>query len=163
MKNTFSIIIIAALFAFFINACGNSLDYQGNSSNDDNSVNDSYNDNSVNGSASPRPSGIPGVNPLCTEVMGVDGAEGFLFKPVSESDGNLVVLFPKEFTKPFLKVEITTLLGVVEEGVFSSVGNGDRMHYRFSMPGSFYQGRIVAFDDNQECVWEVTDTSVRQD
>ncbi len=67
---------------------------------------------------------------------------GIRWKPVSEGDGNLVVLTPSQFP------ETTTLLigannATIE--IAESVGrtNGDRATYRFNRPGSAYPSNIV--------------------
>ena len=102
-------------------------------------------------------------NPVCSGVMDVDGADGFLWKPVSESDGNLVVLFPREFEAVFLEVQVFTSGGQSESGRFTGFANGNRQHWRFSMPGSSYDGTVVATSLNGECVWTVSNPSGRQD
>lgn len=99
-------------------------------------------------------------NPICNGNNSVNGT-GFLFKPVSASNGNLVVLFPTVFESEFLSVKIMRLDGTVEEGEFSGFNNGQRQHWRFSMPGEFYLGTITAESLNGECTWIVPDTSKR--
>ena len=104
-------------------------------------------DDSVNGS---------GSNPVCLEIQNIGG--GFLWKPISESNGNLVVLFPKEFTETFQSVTVNG-----ESGNFSGFANGDRQHWRFSLPGGDYQSpaTIIAESLNGECQWIVSNTSER--
>lgn len=73
----------------------------------------------------------------------VNGSEtsgaGFLFKPVSESDGNLVVLLPPRLAG---LVKGLSLIGpngeVIETGRYTGNGNGGRDHYRFSRNGGQY-------------------------
>lgn len=68
---------------------------------------------------------------------------GFLWKPVSESNGKLVVLLPSSLAGKVSAAEIhsslppsdTTLL---ESGKFSSNANGGRDHFRFSNAGGAY-------------------------
>lgn len=67
---------------------------------------------------------------------------GFLWKPVSESDGNLVILLPSSYHEccevsvyPYPYTNSSTL---IETGDFKSRANGDRPHYRFEHPGSYY-------------------------
>lgn len=99
-----------------------------------------------------------GENPICLSVQGIDGPNGFLWKPISESNGNLVVLFPTEYSVKFESVVIDG-----EQGRFADFANGNRQHWRFSKPGSQYLGRVVAESMNGECVWQVSNPSERQD
>lgn len=67
------------------------------------------------------------------------GEAGFLFKPISDSDGKLAVLLPPRLAG---LVKGVTLVGpngeVIESGRYSGNGNGGRDHYRFSKPGGDY-------------------------
>lgn len=73
--------------------------------------------------------------------VGVPGSgdTGFLYKPVSESDGKLVVLLPPRLSG---LVQGLTLIGpngeVIEQGRYTGNGNGGREHFRFSKPGAQY-------------------------
>jgi len=73
--------------------------------------------------------------------LGVSGSgdTGFLYKPVSESDGKLVVLLPPRLSG---LVKGLTLIGpngeVIEQGRYTGNGNGGREHFRFSKPGAQY-------------------------
>jgi hypothetical protein len=135
------------------------------SSDKDSQVNtDSNNDNSdnsynVNDDDS---SDISSVE--CSDgIQGVDGAEGFLWKPQGDSDGNLVILFPSEYTDRFLSVKVQTLDGVVESGTFSGFSNPDRQTWRFKSSGDAYLGTVTVDLGNQECIWKVEDPSIRND
>jgi hypothetical protein len=72
-------------------------------------------------------------------VVAGSGDTGFLFKPVSESDGKLVVLLPPRLSG---LVKGLTLVGpngeVLEQGRYTGNGNGGREHFRFSKPGAQY-------------------------
>jgi hypothetical protein len=78
-----------------------------------------------------------------TAAGGAYGSEasgaGFLFKPVSESDGKLVVLLPPRLTG---LVQGLSLVGpngeVIESGRYTGNGNGGREHFRFSRAGAQY-------------------------
>ncbi len=67
------------------------------------------------------------------------GDTGFLYKPVSESDGKLVVLLPPRLTG---LVKGLTLIGpngeIIEQGRYTGNGNGGREHFRFGKPGAQY-------------------------
>jgi hypothetical protein len=67
------------------------------------------------------------------------GGGGFLWKPVSEGDGNLVVLLPASMRGQVAAVYIQKGGSTVESGRFSGdTHNGGRPHYRFSQPGAGY-------------------------
>lgn len=71
--------------------------------------------------------------------------DGFLWKPVSEKDGNLVVLLPTSFRGDVQSVQIINEENkVVEEGEFSGdTHNGNRPHFRFDKPGGLYGENIT--------------------
>jgi hypothetical protein len=67
------------------------------------------------------------------------GPAGFLWKPVSDSDGKLAVLLPTRFTGQVASVSILSPSGqLMERGRNTGVGNGGREHFRFSRPGSAF-------------------------
>jgi hypothetical protein len=67
------------------------------------------------------------------------GSSGFLFKPVSDSDGKLAVLLPSQLAG---LVKAVTLVGpngeILEKGRYTGNGNGGRDHFRFSKTGGSY-------------------------
>ena len=97
-----------------------------------------------------------GTNPICLTVQ--DIGNGFLWKPVSESNGNLVVLFPKDFTETFQSVTVNG-----ESGNFSGFANGDRQHWRFSKSGAEYEAPAIvkAISMGGECEWVIPNPSER--
>ena len=111
--------IIASFLILGLSGCGMDV---GNSDDDNFEIgNDNRVDNSVRygGEEDSEAGGVggrdarDGVNPDCSTgvVSGADGSLGFLWKPVSESDGNLVVLFPESYDVRFEKVEAEILGG----------------------------------------------------
>lgn len=93
-----------------------------------------------------------GVNPNCSaNPFGADGANGFLWKPVSDTRGSLVVLFPSDYDVQFERVVAVRLDGSLEQGAFSGFANGNRQHWRFSDSGDQYTGELQIFDEAQEC------------
>lgn len=68
----------------------------------------------------------------------------FLWKPESESDGKLVVLFEKGVY--FDEVWAENLLGGFDPGNYVGLTNGGRATYRFSEKGSEYTGLLLADD-----------------
>ncbi len=96
---------------------------------------------------------------------GAGGAGGFLWKPISDSNGNLVVLMPSEISSEVESVVIKDKNGnVLESGKFSAIANGGRAHFRFSKPGSAY-GQSVTVEaklkNGRVCQFQVGDTSKR--
>ena len=67
------------------------------------------------------------------------GTSGFLFKPVSDSDGKLAVLLPPNLAGLVQSVSLVGANGeVIESGRYGGNGNGGRDHYRFTRPGGQY-------------------------
>lgn len=94
-----------------------------------------------------------------------DGNEGFLWKPISETTGKLVILFPSALTGKIDSVKL--VFGSSEEfGRSGGVGNGNREHFRFQNPGPSYPDntKVVAIL-KAGCVisYTIPDTSVRLD
>ena len=78
-----------------------------------------------------------------TEAASVASPEqaGIVWKPVSESDGNLVILTPSSFDSA--SVTITDAEGnVIDTGTSMGRTNGNRHTYRFSMPGAGYGNNV---------------------
>jgi len=104
---------------------------------------------------------------ITAESSPEDGPEGFLFKPTSESDGNLVVLLPSKF-----KEQVESLLlkdsedNEIEQGRSTAYANGDREHFRFSKAGSDYSENLkveVKFKDGTSTTYTIADPSQRYD
>ena len=101
----------------------------------------------------------------------LDGSGGFLWKPVSDSNGNLVVLLPKDLKDAVSKVEIYSALPPTEanklgSGKFSANANGDRPHYRFEKPGASYGENVYVVatkNDGSTVEWMIEDASKRND
>lgn len=93
---------------------------------------------------------------------------GFVWKPISESDGRLVVLLPPQYRG---RVRATFLAHgdgtVIEMGRFSGDDiNGNRPHYRFSRPGAGYgQNLFVVSDltDGHTVHWPIANGASRVD
>jgi len=83
--------------------------------------------------------------PKLDELIGAPGpGGGFIWKPVSEGDGKLVVLLPASLTDSIRAGWIADEEGeVVEVGRFTTDShNGGREHYRFSLPGRGYGNNL---------------------
>lgn len=103
--------------------------------------------------------GETGDGVSCVGVGGPDGEGGFLWKPASDKDGNLVILFPARFDKQFIAVYVEDLEGGVEEGSFAGFTNPDRQTWRFSRNGAEYTGVVRADLIVEECEWRVPEPS----
>ncbi len=126
----------------------------------------------TNSGGSSETGGIPGSGSSISGSQAIDGSGGFVWKPVSESDGNLVVLLPTELKGLISKVEIHSSLPPSEasklaEGKFSGDDdNGERPHYRFPNPGSEYGDNVhvVGYkDDGTTVTWEIGNGGQRYD
>ena len=73
------------------------------------------------------------------------GPRGFLWKPVSDSDGKLAILTPPNLTGKIASVRVLSPTGqLIEQGRNGGVGNGGREHFRFSRGGAgFPSGSVV--------------------
>lgn len=83
----------------------------------------------------------------------------FLWKPASESDGKLVVLFP--FTIRLETVQSITVNGKDKPNRVTQDGaNGDRIHARFGKPGSAYGKKAevkLTTKSGKEYTWVIPD------
>ena len=116
-------------------------------------------------------SGEIDINTIAGEQQ-LDGADGFLWKPVSEGDGNLVVLLPTELRGLIDRVEIHSSMPpspetLLEEGRFDGDDkNGNRLHYRFEQPGAEYGDNVnlVAYRTDGEAIfWNIANGADRHD
>ncbi len=98
------------------------------------------------------------------------GSGGFLWKPVSESDGKLVVLLPSQLTGNIRAAGIYSSLPASEETLIESgrfAGdhkNGGRAHFRFSQSGASYPNGslVVAHLNNGNTIhFQIGDSSRR--
>ena len=73
---------------------------------------------------------------------------GFLWKPVGENSGRLVILLPPQYTGKAGSVHVASGDGqVLDVGVYTGVGNGGRTHWRFPQKGGAYGNNILAVAD----------------
>jgi|GEM_PF-809439 len=95
------------------------------------------------------------------------GDAGFLFKPISDSDGRLAVLLPSGLAGLVKGVALMGQNGeVIESGRYSGNGNGGRDHYRFSKPGGDYPDGLtvqVTLLTNEIVRYLVRETSERME
>jgi hypothetical protein len=110
------------------------------------------------------------VAPLEANGNVFDGAEGFLWKPISHNQQRLAVLLPKEHTYNIEKVILRDSAGnEIEQGIFSSIGEGGpnaREKFNFAKKGGEYPPDLVAemwTKDGQVIRWKIPDPSQRYD
>lgn len=86
------------------------------------------------------------------------GTGTFLWKPVSDNNGNLVVLLPSSYNG---KVSSVSVNG--ESGNYTGIHNGNRTHWRFSKPGAAYGNnvRVVAKTSGGNASWTVPNGAAR--
>jgi len=95
------------------------------------------------------------------------GDPTFLWKPKSDSDGKLAILFPAQYRLE--NVTGASLVGASGQKerssrVYHTGVNGDRIHARFSKSGSGYGGRvkvILSFKDGSTRGWSVPNGAQR--
>ncbi len=98
----------------------------------------------------------------------VDGPNGFLWKPQSESDGKLVTLLPENLRGKVQGVEIQSADGrVLDRGKFSGdQKNGGRPHFRFGKSGAAYGNNVkvvATLNDGKKVAWNVGNGAARND
>jgi len=93
------------------------------------------------------------------------GSSGFLFKPVSDSDGKLAVLLPPNLAGLVQSVSLVGANGeVIESGRYAGNGNGGRDHYRFTKPGGQYSDGLsvmATLTNGQLVKYIINETSQR--
>lgn len=99
----------------------------------------------------------------------IDGAGGFLWKPVSNNQGSLAVLLPPELTGSISALKLLDSSGnVIEEGRFThdGTGEGGRTKYSFNKKGGDYGDNLtirVELTDGNVRTWTIPDGSKRYD
>ena len=71
-----------------------------------------------------------------------------LWKPVSDSNGNAVVLFTQNMGDG-LVIQDADTGRVIEAVTFDTIANGGRYHYRLKHPGSYYKNVFIIGDNGQ--------------
>ena len=119
----------------------------------------------------------------CNYDLGLDGSGGFLYKPESEKNGNLVVLLPSYLPNADLvlverklkkkrkkKCDAGTLNGrkcerKKEALWFNGRHNGDRQTWYAARPGARYKSkrRVMAWVDDEVYCWKIGKSSERND
>ncbi len=109
----------------------------------------------------PAPAPAPAPDSTPTTTTAADGSISgthILWKPVSDSNGNLVILLPSNYSNTGVAV-LSPDGKVLDTGRYVGRTNGNRPTYRFSRPGrSFPDGSILRVGSRQ---YTVPDTSRR--
>lgn len=117
------------------------------------------------GGAASGASGKPGKSGGKTEKL--DGPGGFLWKPVSDSNGKLVVLLPPKLAGQAKSVEVQDASGkTLAKGRYTGDANGGRPHFRFDKPGAAFGSdvRVVAtLADGQKVTYPIKNGAARND
>ena len=127
------------------------------------------------GAATPKPA--PAAKPASpstetTPRSPTDGVgTGFLWKPVSESNGKLAVIFPRNYTGKIARASLHSGFPVtdanrLEDGIYSTTGNGNRMTWRFSKSGGGYPAPTYAtahLKDGSSVTYMVSTPASRSD
>lgn len=96
---------------------------------------------------------------LLTATLVMANSPQFLWKPVSESNGKLVVLFPSAIR--IGTVQEITVNGVNKpDRVTQDGANGDRIHARFGKPGSAYGKQVevkLTTKGGKDYTWVIPD------
>ncbi|MCB0328865.1 MAG: hypothetical protein KDD70_04360 [Bdellovibrionales bacterium] len=99
--------------------------------------------------------------------VSVDGADEFVFKPESESDGKLVILLPTEYSRRVADLLLKDENGnIIERGRGTGVANGNREHFRFERAGADYPENLVVevrLTSGELVQYEIADPSQRYD
>ena len=144
------------LIALLLNAC----DVGSNIGNKSNSNKNSNNDNSIN---NVNNTDDKSTNGDCNNININDGNEGFLWKPVSESDGLPVVLLPAELEKAEA-VFVKNLNDEFEQARFSGFTNPDRQTWRFSISTSEMLNNLLFIQTSEKtCTIDLVNKDIRQD
>lgn len=106
----------------------------------DREENDIFNDSDDGGGPPPISNNINDDDDNDLPSDGLKGDNTFLWKPVSESNGKLVVLIPANLSGSPVG---TVIVNDNESGKYSGNHNGNRDHFRFSKPGSAYGNAVT--------------------
>lgn len=119
---------------------------------------DADGDSDGGGTTSPPITGGEGIGPV-----GQSG--GFLWKPISESNGKLVVLLPPQYTGQVSGQYVASPDGSpLDSGNYGGVHNGGREHYRYSKPGGSFPGgshAVAMLKAGGSVHWTIPNTASR--
>lgn len=109
----------------------------------------------------------PNVNQPTRTGTKIDGPNGFLFKPQSDSTGKLAIHLPKELAGKVDNVVVKDASGkVLDNSSVTGNGNGDRDLFRFKKQGGDYGNNLTIearLKDGSIRTWAIGDGSARHD
>ena len=96
------------------------------------------------------------------------GLGGFLWKPISEGDGNLVILLPSGLTGNVENLSVSGADGsAISSNIrYTGVHNGGREHFRFDDPGAAYGNDLTVtahLKDGETISWSIPNGGSRVD
>lgn len=121
------------------------------------------------GGSTPQPSKRP-PNASCTGGI-LDSTQHLLYKPVSDTSGNAVIVFDSKYSREFTSVKIQLRDGTFLDGWWHGLelwGNpdsfGPRQHWRTNVRASQVADNalIIASDLTQECRFQIPGSSSRR-
>lgn len=93
------------------------------------------------------------------------GSGGFLFKPVADTNGKLVVLMPSKLAGMINSVKLYDPAGtLLEKGNYTGNGNGGRDHFRFRKTGGNYPDGLfveATLTTGDKVLYRIPETSQR--
>jgi hypothetical protein len=93
------------------------------------------------------------------------GSSGFLFKPIADTNGKLVVLMPSKLAGMINSVKLYDPAGnLLENGNHTGNGNGGRDHYRFTRSGGNYPDGLfveATLTTGDKVMYRIPETSQR--
>jgi hypothetical protein len=110
----------------------------------------------------PTPKPVTSTNPVCVGVP--DSRQHLLWKPVSDTNSNAVLVTDGKYKREFLQMKVE-----LKNGTFQSFQNGNlllwgnpdkdgpRQHFRFPVKATSVKASalIIADDGLQECRWKL--------
>jgi hypothetical protein len=116
-------------------------------------------------SASP-PTATHSSSGSVSQGSAIDGGGGFLFKPISDSDGKLAILSTERLAGKISEVVLKLGDKEIETGRYTGNGNGGRDHFRFSKSGGNYPKDLVVemvLKNGERVKYDIPDPSRRYD
>ena len=110
----------------------------------------------------------PSSGSISPKGLYIDGAGGFLFKPIADGDGKLAVLSPDGVAPLVDSISLLDSKGnTLEDGRFTSNGDdGKRAKYSFKKPGASYPKDLtvqIKYIDGTVTDYKIPDPSKRYD
>ena len=116
-------------------------------------------------SSTPATPATPAASTSSASSSSSSGSSGgFVWKPISEGDGNLVVLLPSVYANKVRSLDVRKGGSVVVRGRFTGNTNGNRPTFRFSQPGAGYGSGLTVvanLSDGSSKTWSIPNGGTR--